>query len=187
MLLILRIFVVEFAHYASVLPQGHQKFPNMAVLHNRVSQKELKARLLNNLEPRTTLSFYRYFPVEDPKALRDELYKSLNQLNVFGRIYIAAEGINAQVSLPTIQLDDFRNYLQTIKGLDNLRLNIAIDDDGKSFWVLKIKVRDKIVADGIDDPSFDMSNRGRYVNATEFNALSEDPFTIVVGHWSISY
>jgi UPF0176 protein len=118
--------------------------------------------------------------VEDPKALRDELYKSLNQLNVFGRIYIAAEGINAQVSLPTIQLDDFRNYLQTIKGLDNLRLNIAIDDDGKSFWVLKIKVRDKIVADGIDDPSFDMSNRGRYVNATEFNALSAGPATIIV-------
>ena len=55
-----------------------------------------------------------------------------------------------------------------------------MDDDGKSFWVLKIKVREKIVADGILDPDFDMANRGKYVNAEEFNRLTEDPETIVV-------
>ena len=55
-----------------------------------------------------------------------------------------------------------------------------MDDDGKSFWVLKIKVREKIVADGIDDPAFDMANRGKYVNAEDFNKLTADPDTIVV-------
>ena len=40
----------------------------MAVLHNRVSQKELKERLFQESDPRTTISFYRYFPVEDPKV-----------------------------------------------------------------------------------------------------------------------
>ncbi|MGZ5252765.1 MAG: oxygen-dependent tRNA uridine(34) hydroxylase TrhO [Flavitalea sp.] len=152
----------------------------MAVLHNRVSQKELKERLYQETEPRTTISFYHYFPISDPKAFRDELYFHLDNLKVFGRIYIAHEGINAQLSVPSSNYEAFREYLYSIVQLNNIRLNIAVDDDGKSFWVLKIKVREKIVADGIKDPSFDMQNRGRYVNAEEFNSLTEDPDTIVV-------
>jgi UPF0176 protein len=55
-----------------------------------------------------------------------------------------------------------------------------VDDDGKSFYVLDIKVRSKIVADGISDPRFDMSSKGRYVNAEQFNALTGDPNTVVI-------
>jgi UPF0176 protein len=46
--------------------------------------------------------------------------------------------------------------------------------------VLKIKVREKIVADGISDPAFDMANRGRYVDARTFNELTADPDTVIV-------
>jgi UPF0176 protein len=152
----------------------------MALLHNRISQKELKQRLLQEIEHRTTVSFYQYFPITDPQAFRDELYKALNELKVFGRIYVAREGINAQISVPDSNFQALKNYLYSVEPLNNLRLNIAVDDDGKSFWVLKIKVREKIVADGIDDPSFDMRNRGRYVSAEEFNTLTDDPNTIVV-------
>ena len=152
----------------------------MAVLHNRVSQKELKQRLLAETEPRTTLSFYRYVPIADPKAFRDELYTGLDALAVFGRIYVAAEGINAQLSVPASRFGELKEKLDSVPGLEGLRLNVAVDDDGKSFWVLKIKVRDKIVADGITDPAFDMSRKGGYVDAAEFNRLTGDPATIVV-------
>lgn len=152
----------------------------MAVLHNRVSQKELKEKLWAETEPRTTVSFYQYFHIGDPKTFRDEMYKHLHTLHVFGRIYIAHEGINAQISVPASRFEAFKDYLYSIKPLNGIRLNIAVDDDGKSFWVLKIKVREKIVADGIEDPSFDMDNRGKYVNAEQFNQLTEDPETIVV-------
>jgi UPF0176 protein len=152
----------------------------MAVLHNRVSQAELKKLLYAETEHRTTISFYRYFFIEDPKLFRDELYKALDTLKVFGRIYIAQEGINAQVSVPDSNFESLRNYLHSIEPLNGLRLNIAVDDDGKSFWVLKIKVREKIVADGINDPTFDMANKGKYVNAEQFNELTNDPNTIVV-------
>lgn len=131
-------------------------------------------------EPRTTVSFYQYFPIADPQAFRDELWQSLSALNVFGRIYVAAEGINAQVSVPASNFEAFKNQLYSIDGLNGLRLNVAVDDDGKSFWVLKVKLRDKIVADGITDPAFDMQNRGRYVDAQTFNELTADPNTIVV-------
>ncbi|MGH2565622.1 MAG: rhodanese-related sulfurtransferase, partial [Ginsengibacter sp.] len=152
----------------------------MAVLHNRISQRELKQRLFEENEPRTTLSFYQYAFVEDPKLFRDTLYKDLDELKVFGRIYVAHEGVNAQVSVPDSNYDAFKNYLYSISFLNGVRLNIAVDDDGKSFWVLKIKVRNKIVADGIRDPHFDMSKKGKYVDAASFNKLTSDPETIVV-------
>jgi UPF0176 protein len=152
----------------------------MAILHNRVSQKEMKERLYQETEPRTTISFYRYFPVTDPQQFRNELYKELETLKVFGRIYVAHEGINAQVSVPQSNFEAMKQYLYSIEPLNGVRLNIAVDDDGKSFWVLKVKVRDKIVADGITDPSFDMENKGRYVNAEQMNTLLLDPGTIII-------
>ncbi|MFN8248651.1 MAG: rhodanese-related sulfurtransferase [Ferruginibacter sp.] len=152
----------------------------MAVLHNRVSQAELKKRLFEESFKRTTVSFYQYFFIEDPALFRDQLYKSLNALHVFGRIYVASEGINAQISVPEEHFEAFRNAIYAIPELNGIRLNIAVDNDGKSFWVLKIKVRDKIVADGISDPAFNMQNKGRYVNAAEFNELTNDANTIVV-------
>lgn len=152
----------------------------MAALHNRVSQKEMKERLYQESDPRTTISFYRYFPIGDPRLFRDELYSALSALKVFGRIYVAREGINAQISVPQPNFERLRTTLEGIAGLEQLRLNIAVDDDGKSFWVLKIKVRDKIVADGIEDADFDMNRKGKYVDAETFNRLTDDPDTIVV-------
>ncbi len=152
----------------------------MAVLHNRVSQKELKQLLMEETEPRTTISFYHYHIIQNPQEFRDALYKGLDALNVFGRVYVAKEGINAQVSVPSTNYEAFRSFLYLYDFLNGIRLNIAVDDDGKSFWVLKIKVRDKIVADGIADPLFSMENKGRYVNALEMNEFLKDPDTVVV-------
>jgi UPF0176 protein len=152
----------------------------MAVLHNRISQKELKQRMLQETEPRTTISFYQYFPIADPQVFRDTLFKALYDLKVFGRIYVANEGINAQISVPASNFEALKFYLYSIEPLNGIRLNIAVDDDGKSFWVLKIKVREKIVADGITDPNFSMEVKGKYVNASQFNELTNDPDTVVI-------
>lgn len=152
----------------------------MVVLHNRVSQKELKERLYKETEERITISFYKYHHISNAGELRDELYKGLNLLNVFGRIYVAGEGINAQVSVPSSKFEAFKEFLYSYSFLYGIRLNIAIDDDGKSFWVLKIKVRKKIVADGIEDESFNMDRKGNYVNAAKMNELMQDESTVVV-------
>src|SRR5690242_7085014 len=152
----------------------------MALLHNRINGEELKHRLLEETEPRTTISFYKYFPIQNPQEFRDYLYKHLYNLKVFGRIYLAKEGINAQVSVPQSNFNSLKNFLNSINELNNVRLNIAGDDDGKSFWVLSVKVRDKIVADGINDPNFSMSNKGKYVDAIQMNDLLAKEDTIVI-------
>ena len=149
-------------------------------LHNRVSRQELKDRIKQDPTPRITISFYCYFKIEEPEVFRNTLYKELSEQGVLGRIYVAHEGINAQVSIPTANFDAVKNYLYSIEPLNGLRLNIAVDDDGKSFYVLDIKVRHKIVADGIHDPAFDMENKGKYVNAEQFNELTKDPNTVVI-------
>jgi UPF0176 protein len=101
-------------------------------------------------------------------------------LEVLGRIYVAKEGINAQLSVPAVQFEAFKATLDEITFLVGVRLNIAIEQDNKSFLKLTIKVRNKIVADGLEDHSFDVTQKGKHVNAQEFNTLLSDKNTICV-------
>lgn len=159
---------------------NRKKFTDMPFLHNRVNRRELKRRMEQDTTPRTTISFYNYTPITDPHRFRNDLYRAFADLGVLGRVYVAEEGINAQITVPTANFEAFRTYLYSLPGFDGLRLNIAVDNSNKSFFVLDVKVRRKIVADGIEDPTFSMENKGRYVNAREFNQLAAQPDTIIV-------
>lgn len=150
-------------------------------LHNRIEGKVLKERLfLTPRVDRVTLSFYKYHQIENPQVFRDELYKLLDSLEVLGRIYVAHEGINAQISVPQAKFEAFKAELFSISFLNGIRLNVAVDDNGRSFFKLKILVRKKIVADGLDDSAFDVTDTGVHVNADEFNKLADNPDTIII-------
>ena len=149
-------------------------------LYNLVNNDELKRRMLESDEARVTLSFYKYHHIDDPQQFRDDLFRDWSALGVFGRIYVADEGINGQISVPEASFEAFKKHMYAIPFLNGVRLNIAVDDDGKSFYKLKIKVRRKIVADGLDDKSFDVTKRGKHLGAREFNELTDDPNTIIV-------
>lgn len=152
----------------------------MSELRNKTSQARLKERLFNDAATRATVSFYQYYPIENPDNFRDALFENFEKLGVLGRVYIASEGINAQISVPTGNFEQFKKYLYSIDFLNCVRLNTAVEDDGKSFWALHIRVRQKIVADGIDDADFSMQKRGEYLNAKEFNELTESAEAVVV-------
>ncbi|MBN8578328.1 MAG: rhodanese-related sulfurtransferase [Cytophagales bacterium] len=149
-------------------------------LFNRVNGKILKQQLRASQEVRTTISFYKYHQLADPAQFRDNLYQQFEQLGVQGRIYVAHEGINAQISIPTSQFEAFKNELYSISFLNGVRLNLAVEDNGKSFFKLKILVRKKIVADGLNDATFDVTNSGKHVSAKEFNELADNPNTVIV-------
>ncbi|TVQ44705.1 MAG: rhodanese-related sulfurtransferase [Saprospirales bacterium] len=152
----------------------------MTRLINRVNRDVLKKNIEEDKTPRKTLSFYQYFKIDNPYDLRDELFRKMDRLGVLGRIYIAEEGINAQISVPKERFDKLKELIYSYPPMDGIRLNVAIEDDGKSFFKLTIKVRHKIVADGLDDKTFDPSDRGKHLSAEEFNQLTEDPNTIVI-------
>ncbi|KQB41214.1 putative sulfurtransferase [Flavobacterium aquidurense] len=129
---------------------------------------------------RLTLSFYAYAKIQDPKKFRDDLFVAWNKLDALGRIYVANEGINAQMSIPEENLETFRATLEVYDFMKGIRLNEAVEHDDHSFLKLTIKVRDKIVADGLNDETFDVTNIGVHLKAKEFNEILDDPNTIVV-------
>jgi len=149
-------------------------------LYNKVDKEVLKKRILEDDRPRVTLSFYQYAQISDPQTFRDDLFLKYDALEILGRIYVSYEGVNAQISVLEQQWDAFVKLMQDIPLLKDVRLNKAIEDDGKSFWKLKIKVRQKIVADGLNDDSFDVTNRGVHLSAAEFNALTDQEDTVIV-------
>ncbi|WP_299776609.1 rhodanese-related sulfurtransferase [uncultured Formosa sp.] len=149
-------------------------------LYNKLSAKE-RAELIEKAgKDRLTLSFYQYAKIENPQIFRDQLFIAWDALDVLGRIYVAHEGINAQLSLPADRFNEFKTHLDSISFLKDIRLNIAVEQDNMSFLKLKVKVRDKIVADGLNDETFDVTNKGRHVDAIQFNELIEDENTILV-------
>jgi UPF0176 protein len=143
------------------------------MLHNKYDRLSLEKRLQESNVPRTTLSFYKYITIEDTAQFRNELYKNWDKLGVLGRIYVAKEGINAQISLPTSNLEAFREYMYALPGFFGMRLNYAVEDDPMSFIKLTIKIREKILADGLDDSTFNPANSGIHLNAKAFNEITE--------------
>lgn len=149
-------------------------------LYNTLSAKE-RAELIEKAgKDRLTLSFYQYAKIGNPQEFRDQLFVAWNNLDVLGRIYVATEGVNGQLSLPADRFKEFKTNLDTIDFLKDIRLNIAVEQDNMSFLKLKVKVRNKIVADGLNDDTFDVTNKGIHVGADKFNALIEDEKTVLV-------
>lgn len=149
-------------------------------LHNRVNGEELKKRIQEDPTPRKTISFYTYANIDDPQSFRDQLFIRWDKIGVLGRVYVASEGINAQISVPEPQHDHFLESLNEVDFLRGIRLNYAVDDNGKSFFKLTIKVRDKIVADGLEVDIFKVAEPARYLNVNQFNELTENPDTILI-------
>ena len=101
-------------------------------------------------------------------------------MNALGRIYLAYEGINAQMSVPEVNYTNFLAYLDSYEEFKHMPIKAGVEDDGKSFYKLAIKVRKKIVADGLQDGTFDVTNVGKHLDAVEFNEALDLPGTIVV-------
>ncbi|MCG9873849.1 MAG: rhodanese-related sulfurtransferase [Leptospiraceae bacterium] len=147
---------------------------------NLYDDETLKHKLESETFARINLSFYRYVILENPSQTRDELYEALASIQVLGRIYLAKEGINAQISVPDFQLEKLSEVLNTFTFFENMYLNIAVESREEAFIKLVIKVRSKIVADGLEDLSFDVTNVGTHLTAEEFNHMLEDKDTICI-------
>lgn len=149
-------------------------------LHNRVNGKELKELLVQSKEARITLSFYCYYLFVNPQMVRDHLYLEWDKLGVMGRIYLAHEGINGQISVPEANFRLFKESCQNLDFMRGIRLNIAVDKMAKSFFKLKILVRHKIVADGLDDSTFDVRNKGIHLSAQKMNEMVGREDTVII-------
>ena len=149
-------------------------------LYNKLSAEE-RARIIDeNSQERITLSFYKYFNLGNPTLFRDHLFIVWSNIDVLGRIYVAHEGINAQLSVPKENIDKFKKSISEITPLNEIRLNIALEHYSKSFLKLTIKIREKIVADGLNENTFDVTKIGEHLDAQRFNKMLDDKNTICI-------
>ncbi|PJZ45389.1 rhodanese-related sulfurtransferase [Leptospira brenneri] len=149
-------------------------------LFNRYDKETLRKRVEKDKRERRVISFYRYVKLEDPIIFRDQLYDAFEDLGILGRIYLAKEGINAQFSIPVENYETLRSVVDSIPELNQIYFNDAVEDKKESFIKLAIKVRKKIVADGLDDSQFDPSNVGTHLTPLEFHDALAEPGVIVV-------
>lgn len=148
-------------------------------LYNKLSREELIRKLQSETFKRKTISFYRYVNIAQPDEMRDMLYATWDELNCLGRIYLAHEGINAQMNVPEHNWDTFVEKLYAIQEFRDVPFKIAVEDDGKSFLKLQVKVRKQIVADGLKPSDYDVTNVGTHLDAENWNKALEEGAIVV--------
>lgn len=148
-------------------------------MFNKLSKEQCMALLEKETFKRITISFYKYTILENLTELRDDLYNNWNELGVLGRIYIAEEGINAQLSVPEHNWEDFVENINSFSNFKEIPFKIAVEDDGKSFFKLTIKIRNQIVSDGLSINDYDVTNVGEHLSASQWNEAINNGSIIV--------
>ena len=148
-------------------------------MYNKKSIIELKKSLKRESFNRITCSFYKYCFIDNPEGLRNKLYSDLIEQDILGRIYVSKEGINAQISIPEHNVEDFKSYIHSIDVFSDIKFKHAVEE-GTSFLKLKILVRDEIVAYKVPQKSYDMNNTGVHLKPVDFNRSIKEKDSIVV-------
>ena len=151
----------------------------MKKLYNQKSKDLLVKKLKSEDFNRKTCSFYKYVTIVDPIIFRDKIYEEFDNLEILGRVYIAEEGINAQISVPDKNRGLFLKLISNIKLLHSVDIKTAIND-GISFYKLVVKVKKEVVAYNIPKNKFSMDVVGEHLNANQFNEAMEDVNTTVI-------
>lgn len=149
-------------------------------LRNTLPYEEAIKKVSLETFNRIIVSFYRYVSITNPQKMRDDLWIQWNNLDCLGRIYIANEGINAQMSVPEHHWDMFKEKLYAHPEFTDVPFKIGVIQDSKSFWKLSIKVRKQIVADGLTPEDYNINNVGTHLDARTFNEAMDQPDTVVV-------
>jgi UPF0176 protein len=149
-------------------------------LANKLPAAACVEKLQNEKSPRRTLSFYKYVEIKNPREMRDLLFANWSKLGVLGRTYIANEGINSQISVPEKNWETFVQELYANSQFRGVPFKIAVEEPNFSFIKLTVKVRNQIVADGLETGEFDLSKVGKHLSPEQFNAELAKEDTIVV-------
>ena len=151
---------------------------NHKLLYNQKNKKDLLKDIQNENFNRTTLSFYRYVNLNNLQELRDKLFLSWSQLKILGRVYIANEGINAQISIPKKNITEFKKQLSQYEFFKKMAFKTALDTN-TSFLKLTIKIKKEIVAYGVSKDEFDITKTGKHLNYKQFNDAIDNGAIII--------
>lgn len=176
----------------SFLNQSQKK-----ILHLFVEQKaNLGTSIPNYLEgmpdPSTCISFsmvtfYSFVKIDSPKAVIEKLNRDWKPFEALGRVYVAEEGVNAQMAIPSNVLSHFKECVKSEPLLSGAVVNDDRDisrkqyEDLLPFRSLHIRERKQILVDGIGSHNLQWTERnGVELDAESFHAALDNPSAVVL-------
>jgi UPF0176 protein len=161
----------------------------------------------NQQQPWQMVSFYKFTEFSDPPAFAAMLAALWRPLGCRGRVYVAQEGINAQMAVPLAVMDRFTAATNSIERLAGVYLNCdrpvvhgglssfdssssnadsdtvdstSSDEQELPFEALHVRVRDQIVADGFSTPLDWTSRIGTGLSPEQWHERVDAPDTVVL-------
>lgn len=123
-------------------------------------------------------ALYRFARFDDPAGIRDGLEAAARASAVRGTLLIAPEGINGTIASSVEGIEAMIAAIRALPGCDGLEPKYA-EAAAMPFHRLKVRLKQEIVTMGVCDID-PLTDVGTYVAPAEWNALIEDPDTIVI-------
>ncbi len=123
-------------------------------------------------------ALYKFATLDDYKALREPLFKVMQENEIKGSLLLAQEGINGTVAGKKEGINALLLWLKSKPELVDLVHKESFDDK-MPFLRAKVKLKKEIVTMGVEgiDPT---KVAGTYVKPKDWNALIADPDVVLV-------
>ncbi|WP_456318240.1 oxygen-dependent tRNA uridine(34) hydroxylase TrhO [Priestia megaterium] len=130
-------------------------------------------------KPYQVLLYYLYTPIENPEEFTDQHLAFCKELELKGRILIAAEGINGTVSGTVEQTD---KYMETMKNDPRFEgIVFKIDEaDEHAFKKMHVRHRKELVTLRLEEDVNPLRVTGNYLSPKEFHQAMQDENTVVI-------
>ncbi|MCY3768540.1 MAG: rhodanese-related sulfurtransferase [Gammaproteobacteria bacterium] len=123
-------------------------------------------------------TLYKFVALQDFAGLRAPIEEKLRDLEMYGTLLLAHEGINGTVAGSRTSMDRFLPWLDRQPGLCGIEVKRAYAER-PPFRRIKVKLKKEIVTMGVEglDP---LKSAGTYVAPEQWNELIDDPEVLLV-------
>lgn len=125
------------------------------------------------------LLYYKYTHIEDPEKFRDEHLEFCNSIGLKGRIIVGYEGINGTVSGTVEQTDQYKDFLHSLEGFEDVWFKVD-EADGFTHPRMSVKFRDEIVTLHLENDFSPTETTGQYLSPKEFKEAILDENTVIL-------
>jgi UPF0176 protein len=123
-------------------------------------------------------ALYRFARFDDPGAVREHLEAVAQAAGIRGTLLIAGEGVNGTIAGTPDAIDTVLAAIRALPGCADLKPKFA-EAETMPFHRLKVRLKAEIVTMGVPDID-PLDDVGTYVAPADWNALVDDPDTVVI-------
>ncbi|MFE4427120.1 rhodanese-related sulfurtransferase [Peribacillus butanolivorans] len=125
------------------------------------------------------LLYYLYVPIENHEEFAAEHLAACKELELKGRILVAAEGINGTVSGTIEQTNQYMDMMRSDSRFADIVFKID-EADGHAFKKMHVRPKNELVTLRLEDDINPNQTTGNYLSPKEFFEQMQDENTVVL-------